>query len=119
MVPGSYNFPLTRGSYWSDPFDFKVSGVAMNLTGYAARMTFRDVASDAVVFTLTTANGGISTASASSGRLTPAILATLFATVSFGITALRFDFELIPPSGEDYAQCYFRGITPLDQEQSR
>ena len=44
-TPTSFSLPIVRGTTWEDSFDYTDSaGVAIDLTGYEARMQVRTVA---------------------------------------------------------------------------
>lgn len=44
-TPASFSLPVVRGTTWEDSFDYRDSdGVAIDLTGYEARMQVRTIA---------------------------------------------------------------------------
>lgn len=67
-TPASYTMQVVRGATWEDLFTYKdPDGVAINLTGYSARMQVRTVegrygttTASTLVMELTTANGRLS-----------------------------------------------------------
>ena len=44
-TPASFSLPVVRGTTWEDSFDYRdADGVAIDLTGYEARMQVRTLA---------------------------------------------------------------------------
>ena len=70
-----YNFrPMVQGTDWERTLEFKTNGVADDLTGWDARMTFRDEPHSGgnIIIDLTTtptAQGSVITISASTGHV--------------------------------------------------
>ena len=64
MTPGKYNFTCPQGTTFTRTITYKIGGVAVNLTGYTARMQVRKFASD--TNPLATATGVVIPASGSS-----------------------------------------------------
>jgi len=97
MQPGSLDFLMPKGSTFSRTLTWKVSGSAVNLTNYTARMQARTShISGTVVLDLTTANSKI-TLGGTAGTIT----LTLSATDTAAITqsSLAYDLELVSAGG--------------------
>lgn len=61
MTPGKYNMICPQGSTFSKQLTYKIDNVAVDLTGYAARMQVREKhTSKTPIISLTTENDGIS-----------------------------------------------------------
>jgi tRNA threonylcarbamoyladenosine modification (KEOPS) complex Pcc1 subunit len=88
---------LSRARPYSQVITYKESGVAVNLTGYTARMQVRSTLESAeALIELTTANGRIALGG-SAGTIT----LTISATDTAALTAGRgvYDLELVSGSG--------------------
>lgn len=98
MSAGFYDFYIEQGATFNQPLVWKDSaGVAVNVTGYTARMQIRKtVSSSDVILALTTANGRI-TVGGSNGLITLLVSATDTAalTTFCGV----YDLEVISPTG--------------------
>jgi hypothetical protein len=97
MQPGSLDFLMPKGSTFSRTLTWKISGSAVNLTDYTARMQARaSVTSATVVLDLTTANGKI-TLGGTAGTIT----LTLSAAETAAVTqqSLAYDLELVSAGG--------------------
>jgi hypothetical protein len=97
MQPGSLDFLMPKGSTFSRTLTWKISGSAVNLTDYTARMQARaSVTSETVVLDLTTANGKI-TLGGTAGTIT----LTLSAAETAAVTqqSLAYDLELVSAGG--------------------
>ena len=60
MAAGTLNFTIEQGATFNLLLTWEINNVAVNLTGYTARLQARvDVEDTETILTLTTANGGI------------------------------------------------------------
>jgi hypothetical protein len=91
---GTYNFTIQQGATWTRTLTWKIDGVAVNLTGYTARMQLREAGT--LVIELTTANGRIALGGAA-GTITLTITAADTTALNFK-TAL-YDLELVSGGG--------------------
>ena len=97
MSATTYDILIEQGATYSQLVTYKESGVAVNLTGYTARMQVRSTLESASsVVELTTANGRIALGG-SAGTIT----LTISATDTAALTAGRgvYDLELVSGSG--------------------
>jgi len=97
MQPGSLDFLMPKGSTFSRTLTWKISGSAVNLTDYTARMQARaSVTSATVVLDLTTANSKIVL-----GGTAGTITLTLSAADTAAVTqsSLAYDLELVSAGG--------------------
>ena len=97
MAATTYDLLIEQGATFSQLVTYKESGVAVNLTGYTARMQVRSTLESATsVVELTTANGRIAL-----GGAAGTITLTISATDSAALTAGRgvYDLELVSGSG--------------------
>lgn len=94
MKPGTYDFTIYQGATFGRVLTWKdENDVAVNLTGYTARMMIREsVDASSAFITLTTENGGI-TLGGAAGTITLSISATATAAItqSQGV----YDLELV------------------------
>jgi hypothetical protein len=97
MQPGSLDFLMPKGSTFSRTLTWKVSGSAVNLTNYTARMQARTShISGTAVLTLTTENGKI-TLGGAAGTITLNLTATETAAITQ--QSLAYDLELVSAGG--------------------
>ena len=97
MQPGSLDFLMPKGSTFSRTLTWKVSGSAVNLTNYTARMQARTShISGTAVLTLTTENGKI-TLGGAAGTITINLTATETAAITQ--QSLAYDLELVSAGG--------------------
>jgi hypothetical protein len=97
MQPGSLDFLMPKGSTFSRTLTWKVSGSAVNLTNYTARMQARTShISGTAVLTLTTENGKI-TLGGAAGTITLNLTATETAAITQH--SLAYDLELVSAGG--------------------
>ena len=97
MGATTYDILIEQGATYSQLVTYKESGVAVNLTGYTARMQVRSTLESAsTVVELTTANGRIAL-----GGAAGTITLTISATDTAALTAGRgvYDLELVSGSG--------------------
>ena len=97
MSATTYDILIEQGATFSQLVTYKESGVAVNLTGYTARMQVRSTLESATtVVELTTANGRIAL-----GGAAGTITLTISATDTAALTAGRgvYDLELVSGSG--------------------
>lgn len=86
---------LTVDFYYKDP-----AGVAIDLTGYGARMQFRSSpSSTSVLLELSTDNGGL-VITAATGKISMVLTEALAQAITWRRAV--YDMELIPPSGEGF-----------------
>lgn len=91
-TPGVHNFKARQGSTFTETLSVKIDGVALNLTGYTARMMVRThPTSDVIVLTLTTENSRIAITGAT-GTVTLNITATDMDAII--ARSYRYDLEL-------------------------
>lgn len=97
-MAGQYDIFIEQGAdyimtfRWRDPF-----GVAINLTGYTARMQFRKSKSDTVVLLSATTENLYITLGGVLGTVNLAIPNTV--TAAFTFVRALYDIELISPAG--------------------
>ena len=97
MAATTYDILIEQGATYSQVVTYKESGVAVNLTGYTARMQVRSTLESATtVVELTTANGRI-TLGGAAGTITLTISATDTASLTAGRGV--YDLELVSGSG--------------------
>ena len=92
-MAGSFDFTIEQGATFNLVMTWKIDGVAVNLTGYTARLQARvDVADTSTVLSMTTAGGGI-TLGGAAGTITLDQTATQTTALSVG--SFVYDLELI------------------------
>jgi hypothetical protein len=97
MAATTYDILIEQGATYSQVITYKEAGVAINLTGYTARLQVRSTLESAsTVVELTTANGRIVL-----GGAAGTITLTISATDTAALTAGRgvYDLELVSGSG--------------------
>ena len=97
MAATTYDLLIEQGATFSQLVTYKESGVAVNLTGYTARLQVRSTLESAsTIVELTTANGRIAL-----GGAAGTITLTISATDTAALTAGRgvYDLELVSGSG--------------------
>ena len=97
MSATTYDILIEQGATYSQVITYKESGVAVNLTGYTARMQVRSTLESAsTIVELTTANSRIAL-----GGAAGTITLTISATDTAALTAGRgvYDLELVSGSG--------------------
>ena len=97
MAATTYDILIEQGATFSQLVTYKDNGVAVNLTGYTARMQVRSTLESAsTVVELTTANGLIAL-----GGTAGTITLTIAAADTAALTAGRgvYDLELVSGSG--------------------
>ena len=97
MSATTYDILIEQGATYSQVITYKEAGVAINLTGYTARLQVRSTLESAsTVVELTTANGRIAL-----GGAAGTITLTISATDTAALTAGRgvYDLELVSGSG--------------------
>jgi hypothetical protein len=97
MAATTYDILLEQGATFSQVITYKDNGVAVNLTGYTARMQVRaTLESASTLVELTTANSRIAL-----GGAAGTISLTISATDTAALTAGRgvYDLELVSGSG--------------------
>jgi hypothetical protein len=92
-MAGSYDFTIEQGATFNLVMTWKIDGVAVNLTGYTARLQARvDYADTTTVLSMTTAGGGI-TLGGAAGTITLDQTATQTTALSVG--SFVYDLELV------------------------
>ncbi len=97
MAATTYDILIEQGATFSQVITYKDKGVAVNLTGYTARMQVRSTLESATtIVELTTANSRIAL-----GGAAGTITLTISATDTAALTAGRgvYDLELVSGSG--------------------
>jgi hypothetical protein len=97
MAATTYDILIEQGATYSQLITYKDNGVAVNLTGYTARMQVRATLEAAsALIELTTANGRIAL-----GGTAGTITLTISATDTAALTSGRgvYDLELVSGSG--------------------
>jgi hypothetical protein len=114
----TYNFrPMVQGTDWERTLEFKTNGTADDLTGWDAKMTFRDEphAGGAIVIDLSTtptAQSSVITITASSGLVTPFI--SDVDSDGFTQDLLYYDLKMISPSSDGSKEYVpLRGTLPI------
>jgi len=92
-MAGSFDFTIEQGATFNLVMTWKIDGVAVNLTGYTARLQARvDVADTSTVLSMTTAGGGI-TLGGAAGTITLDQTATQ--TTALTVGSFVYDLELV------------------------
>jgi hypothetical protein len=97
MAATTYDILIEQGATYSQVITYKDNGVAVNLTGYTARMQVRaTLESASTLVELTTANSGIAL-----GGTAGTITLTIAAADTAALTSGRgvYDLELVSGSG--------------------
>lgn len=87
---------LTQGESWGIEFTYKINGVPQPLTGYSAKMQFRDRVGGRLIKEISSPSSGITITEALgkvAGAMTPAD------TELFSTTSAVWDLRLVSPSG--------------------
>lgn len=117
MAAAQVDLVIEQGATFYQTFQWNDStGVAVNLTGYSARMQIRQSISAATTLAnLTTANGGIAITGATG---TVAITITAAVTSSMNFSHAVYDLELVSPDGVVVTRLVQGGVT-LSREVTR
>ena len=92
-MAGSFDFTIEQGATFNLVMTWKIDAVAVNLTGYTARLQARvDVADTTTVLSMTTSGGGI-TLGGAAGTITLDQTATQTTALSVG--SFVYDLELV------------------------
>lgn len=115
--PAKHNFFVYRGATFSEQIEWKdENGVAIDLTGFTARMHMRDTLEATTPFlTLTTENGGIALGGAAG---TVDLLASAAATSSISATSDVYDLELVAGDGVTVTRL-LEGLVTISPEVTR
>lgn len=98
LRPGALDFTMPQGSVFRRVLTIKVSGTALDLTDFTARMQIRSShAATSTVADLTTANGKI-VLGGTAGTVTLLLSATVTAAITAGTYV--YDLELVDTDGE-------------------
>lgn len=93
---GRLDIVVQQGATWNPTFTWKIDGVAVNLTGYTARLTARSSYGGTQLFALTSAGGTI-TLGGSAGTIQPTLSASSSAALSAPAVGV-WDLELVSGS---------------------
>lgn len=109
-----YDFKLWQGATFSRVLTWKSNGVAVNLTGFTARMKVRNASTDVELLSLTTENGKIAL-----GGVAGTITLTLTAaeTALLAPELARYDLELVSAGG--IVRRPLQGFVIVSPEQTR
>jgi hypothetical protein len=115
--PAKHNFFVYRGATFSEQIEWKdENGVAIDLTGFTARMHMRDTLEATTPFlTLTTENGGIALGGAAG---TVDLLASAAATSAISATSGVYDLELVAGDGATVTRL-LEGLVTISPEVTR
>lgn len=93
MAAGALDFTIEQGATFNLLLTWEINNVAVNITGYTARLQARvDVEDTEVILSLTTANGGITLGGAAG---TISLNQTATQTASLAAGGYVYDLELI------------------------
>lgn len=95
-MAGIHHITVDQGETFEERWTYKISGVAVDLAGYTARMKVRSKSKN-LLLSLTSTNGGI-TLNASTGTIDLFINDTT--TANFPVGKHFYDFELVQPDGK-------------------
>jgi hypothetical protein len=96
MAAGRLDLLIEQGSTFEEPLIWKSGGVAVDVTGYTARLTIRDRVGGSVLLALTTENGRIAVGTTDGSiRLT----VTDEDTATIGWTHGVYVLEVTSPAG--------------------
>lgn len=115
--PAKHNFFVYRGATFSEQIQWKdENGVAIDLTGFTARMHMRDTLEATTPFlTLTTENGGIALGGTAG---TVDLLASAAATSAISATSGVYDLELVAGDGVTVTRL-LEGLVTISPEVTR
>lgn len=115
--PAKHNFFVYRGATFSEQIEWKdENGVAIDLSGFTARMHMRDTLEATTPFlTLTTENGGIALGGAAG---TVDLLASAAATSAISATSGVYDLELVAGDGVTVTRL-LEGLVTISPEVTR
>jgi hypothetical protein len=115
--PAKHNFFVYRGATFSEQIEWKdENGVAIDLTGFTARMHMRDTLEATTPFlTLTTENGGIALGGTAG---TVDLLASAAATSAISATSGVYDLELVAGDGVTVTRL-LEGLVTISPEVTR
>jgi hypothetical protein len=115
--PAKHNFFVYRGATFSEQIEWKdENGVAIDLTGFTARMHMRDTLEATTPFlTLTTENGGIALGGVAG---TVDLLASATATTAISATSGVYDLELVAGDGVTVTRL-LEGLVTISPEVTR
>lgn len=107
-----YNLCIAKGETWRQDFLRRIHDVAVDLTGYTARLQFTDSADGAVIADLTTANGKL-TITALEGRIS----AVLTHTETRAITQDSAEYALLLKDAAGDRIKHIRGTVDFEPPQ--
>lgn len=115
--PAKHNFFVYRGATFSEQIEWKdENGVAIDLTGFTARIHMRDTLEATTPFlTLTTENGGIALGGTAG---TVDLLASAAATSAISATSGVYDLELVAGDGVTVTRL-LEGLVTISPEVTR
>ena len=115
--PAKHNFFVYRGATFSEQIEWKdENAIAIDLTGFTARLHMRDTLEATTPFlTLTTENGGITLGGAAG---TVDLLASATATSAISATSGVYDLELVAGDGVTVIRL-LEGLVTISPEVTR
>ncbi|MDG9992339.1 hypothetical protein [Acinetobacter ursingii] len=97
MPAAKLNLKIEQGATFRQSLDWKANGVAINLTGFEARMQLRQpIDSPTIIHELTTANGGITFTDPSTGKFE--LFISNIDTAGFNFSTCVYDLEMVAPN---------------------
>lgn len=96
MAAGEWNPTIEQGATWESILTYKIDDVAVNLSGYSARLTAKDSAGTAVLEMDTATLGGI-TLGGAAGTITLNLTAAETTALAAGV--YTYDLELESGAG--------------------
>jgi len=116
MAAGGYNILIEQGATYDQTFTWEVSGSPVNLTGYTARMQFRDsMASPTKVVEFGVTTGATITLGGAAGTIRVQLTATATAALNAG--SYVYDLELV--SGAGVVTRLLQGAVSVNPEVTR
>lgn len=117
MSAGTYNFTIEQGTTFQQDFVWNIDNVAVDVTGYSARMMVRSsVASSTVLDSWNTDNGRM-TIGTSDGRFSIFLPSTDCAAIEW--TTGVYDIELVSPAATPIVTRILKGTITIDPEVTR
>ncbi|MBP7657633.1 MAG: hypothetical protein KA742_13940 [Pseudoxanthomonas sp.] len=114
MAAAKTKLKIEQGATFRKVFIWKAAGVPVDLTGWTGRMQIRpDVASDEVIASLTTENGGIDIEDAG----TFVLYLSSEQTTAMTFDSAVFDLELVAPNGD--VTRLMQGVVTLSPQVTR
>ena len=113
-MSANYDTIIKQGSVWKRTFIYKnkTTGVAVDITGYTAKMQIRPSAGSSTLIHEATSSSGI-VITGTEGKLVVTIGAD--ATDAMSFIAAEYDLEVVPPSGSDSTKKLVSGKVKLQK----